>query len=145
MRAAVWQLLSLLLSSRAHPSCPFMVLPHGGGGRVRTNPPKGVGKRVRKRKSRSASGRLLRDDAVCDGARRTPSGSAGTELLLSEHDVTSPSETLKTGSLGVLPQGQDSLQVLNACKDNSRKPQALIPRGQYPHPGIPSQRIPPRL
>lgn len=114
-----------------------------GGGEDK--PTKGGGGESEEEESCSASIRLLGHDAVCGGARKTLSGSVRTELLLSEHDVTSPSEPLKTGPLGVLLQGQDSLQVLNAYEDNSRKPQALIPRGQYPHSTIPGQRIPPRL
>lgn len=91
-------------------------------------PTEGGGGESEEEESRSASVRLPGDDAVCDGARRTPSGSAGTELSehdvtsppetlrtgprgLSEHGVTSPPETLRTGPRGVLLQGQDSLQV----------------------------------
>lgn len=116
-----------------------------GVGEGEDKPTKGGGEESEEEESCSASIRLLGHDAVCGGARKTLSGSARTELLLSEHDVTSPSEPLKTGPLGVLLQGQDSLQVLNAYEDNSRKPQALIPRGQYPHSRIPGERIPLRL
>lgn len=73
------------------------------------------------------------------------SGSSRAKPLLSEHDVTSPSETLNTGALGVLLRTRIASGYWMHMKISLENQQNLIPLGPYPHPRILVQRTPQRL